>query len=207
MLVLTRRYLLSAFLFAAASLGVAVSPGAAFGQTPDQAVAFVDQSGKELIGVVNGSGTPAEKQERLRQIVDRVVDVDSVARFCLGRFWRGVAPAQQQEYLKLFHQVLLKNITSKLGDYTGVTFAVGRATPGDGTVSVATIVTRPNSAPANVEWIVSFSSGAPRIVDVIAEGTSLRLTQRSDYASYLSQNNNNVAALLDAMQKQLQRPS
>ncbi len=29
-------------------------------------------------------------------------------------------------------------------------------------------------------------SGSPKIVDVIAEGTSLRLTQRSDYASYLA---------------------
>jgi phospholipid transport system substrate-binding protein len=37
---------------------------------------------------------------------------------------------------------------------------------------------------------------------VVAEGTSLRLTQRSDYASYLSRNNNNVQALIDAMRQQ-----
>jgi phospholipid transport system substrate-binding protein len=40
---------------------------------------------------------------------------------------------------------------------------------------------------------------------VIAEGTSLRLTQRQDYASYLTRNNNNVDALINAMQQQTAR--
>jgi phospholipid transport system substrate-binding protein len=47
------------------------------------------------------------------------------------------------------------------------------------------------------------SGGSPKIVDVVAEGTSLRLTQRSDYASYLSQHGNNVDALIAAMKAQL----
>ncbi len=38
---------------------------------------------------------------------------------------------------------------------------------------------------------------------MVAEGTSLRLTQRSDYASYLSRNNNNIDALITAMQQQV----
>ena len=41
------------------------------------------------------------------------------------------------------------------------------------------------------------------MVDVIAEGTSLRLTQRSDYAAFLSHNNNNIQALIDAMKQQI----
>jgi phospholipid transport system substrate-binding protein len=63
-------------------------------------------------------------------------------------------------------------------------------------------VTRPNSAPNRVDWLVSSESGSPQIIDVIAEGTSLRLTQRNDYASYLSRNNNNIQALIDALKKQ-----
>jgi phospholipid transport system substrate-binding protein len=41
-----------------------------------------------------------------------------------------------------------------------------------------------------------------KIIDVIAEGTSLRLTQRSDYSSFLARNSNNVQALIDAMRQQ-----
>jgi len=204
---LTRRSLLTASLATVAAIGLGALPRMARAQTPAQASAFVEQAGKDLIAVVNGPGSAADKQAKLKQIVDQVVDVDAVGRFCLGRFWRTATPAEQQQYLQLFHQVLQKNVAGKLGDYQGVTFVVGRATPRDGgTVGVATVVTRPNVAPANVEWVVSSSSGSPRIVDVVAEGTSLRLTQRSDYASFLAHNNDSVQALMDAMRKQLSQP-
>ena len=36
----------------------------------------------------------------------------------------------------------------------------------------------------------------------MAEGTSLRLTQRQDYASYLSHNNDSIDALINAMRQQ-----
>jgi len=203
---LTRRTLLTASLAGAAALGPGLPPRPAHAGTPEQAAAFIEQTGKDLTGVVNGSAAKADKQTQLKSIVDRAVDVDEVARFCLGRYWRTAPPDQQQQYLALFHQVLLKNITGKLGEYQGVTFVVGRSVVRDDSVSVATVVTRPGVAPANVEWVVSNATGAPRIVDVVAEGTSLRLTQRSDYASYLAHNNNSVPALLDAMKQQLGQP-
>ena len=54
-----------------------------------------------------------------------------------------------------------------------------------------------------MQWVIGNPSGNPKIVDVIAEGTSLRLTQRSDYASYLTHNNDNIDALISAMQHQV----
>ena len=53
----------------------------------------------------------------LAGIIDADVDVDGVARFCLGRFWRTATPAQQQQYLKLFRDMLVANISAKLGEY------------------------------------------------------------------------------------------
>jgi phospholipid transport system substrate-binding protein len=54
-----------------------------------------------------------------------------------------------------------------------------------------------------VDWIINGASSSPKIIDVVAEGTSLRLTQRSDYAAYLSRNNNNIDALISAMRQQV----
>ena len=48
-------------------------------------------------------------------------------------------------------------------------------------------------------------NGQPRVVDVIAEGTSLRLTQRSEYSSVIQRNNGQVGALLQAMRGQIQQ--
>ena len=111
-------------------------------------------------------------------------------------------PQQLAEFTSLFHAVLVNNITSKIGEYRGVSFRMGEASMRGSEAYVATVVQRPNNAPTNVRWVVSTASGSPKIVDVIAEGTSLRLTQRSDYSSYLSHNGNSIDSLLSAMKRQ-----
>jgi phospholipid transport system substrate-binding protein len=69
------------------------------------------------------------------------------------------------------------------------------------------VVERPSNPPTNVDWIVSNPSSDPKVIDVVAEGTSLRLTQRQDYASYLTHNNNNIDALINAMRQQVAEAS
>jgi phospholipid transport system substrate-binding protein len=172
-------------------------------QSTDKASAFVKSTGDRLVGIVNGPGSATTKRAAMTEILDHDVDVDGIGRFCLGRFWRQATPEQQKQYLTLFHQVLVTNITSKLGEYQGVTFTMGRSKPQDEEVVVSTTVVRPNNPPTAVDWIIANPSSQPKIIDVVAEGTSLRLTQRQDYASYLTHNNNNLDALIGAMKNQV----
>lgn len=197
---LNRRFLLLA---PAATL---LTGGTARADASDAAQALVEKLSRELIGVVNGSGSGPDKQSALEKLIDRDVDIQAVARFCLGRFWRSATPDQLKAYGDLFRAVLVKNITSKVGEYQGVTMTVGKAQAREEDVLVGSVVTRPNNAPNRVDWVVSAAGGAPRIIDVIAEGTSLRLTQRSDYSAFLARNNNDVQALIDAMRKQAAQP-
>lgn len=181
-----------------------VSVQAARAQSADgRASAFVKSTGDKLVAVVNGPESDREKRARLTEIIDGAVDVDGVARFCLGRFWREASADQQQRYTELFRQVLVNNITAKLGEYRGVRFTMGRSQRRDDNAVVSTVVERPNNPPTNVDWVISNFNGDPKIIDVVAEGTSLRLTQRQDYASYLSHNNNNIDALINAMRQQV----
>jgi hypothetical protein len=53
---------------------------------------------------------------------------------------------------------------------------------------VNTIIESPNIAPFR-SIAVGDVNGQPRVVDVIAEGTSLRLTQRSEYSAVIQRNN------------------
>ena len=131
--------------------------------------------------------------------------IDEIAKFCLGRFVRTATPAQLAEYTRLFHDVLINNITGKIGEFQGVAFAPTQTTQREADILVGTLISRPNQKPNNVQWVVNQVGGQPRILDVIAEGTSLRLTQRSDYAAYLARSNNDVGALIGAMKQQIAR--
>ena len=178
-----------------------------FGARPaaaQQAMAdsFVKSFADRLVAVVNGPGSQASKQQALGPLIDASVDVPTIARFCLGRFWNTATPAQQQTYVQLFHQVLLNNISGHLGEYRGVTYSMtGSHAQGEDTL-VGTVINRPNAPSANVQWVVR-TTGTPKVLDVVAEGTSLRLTQRQDYASYLSHHGGDIDALLAALKRQL----
>ena len=163
---------------------------------------FVHNFGDTLISIVNSPGSPADKQQKLAPVIERGVDVNVIAQFCLGRFWRTATPTQRKQYVDLFHGVLINNILGHLGEYRGVTYTMTTTQDRGGDAYVGTIVHRPGQSDVNVQWVVSGDSPA-RIVDVVAEGTSLRLTQRSDYTSFLSRNNNDVDALIAAMRRQV----
>ena len=191
----TRRLLLAS---AAAAL-LAAPAARAQGVDPTE---FVRQFGNQALAIVGGPGSAADKRQRLEPLITRAVDIEGIGRFVLGRFWRTATPQQQQEFQRLFNQVLLNNIGARINEFTGVDFTMTGTTQREDGAYVGTTIRRPNQQPNNVQWVVSSDGGRPRIVDVVAEGTSLRLTQRNDYASFISRNGNQVGALLDAMRRQ-----
>jgi phospholipid transport system substrate-binding protein len=195
----TRRALLASLVVVTAA-PIGLRPARA--DDADAARELIDHLLHDLIGVVDGTGSIQDKRAALEKIVDSTVDVTAVARFCLGRFWPLATDAQRREYTELFHRVLVVSVTGKVGEYKGVSFTIGHGTPHDDEVVIPTVVTRPGNAPNKVEWLVGMASGSPKLIDVIAEGVSLRLTQRADYAAYLARNNNNVQSLIDAIRQQ-----
>lgn len=203
MLQLERRGLLGAAILLGAG---ALRPAQA--QTDSgRASAFIQTTGQQLVAAINDQTRDvAARRQRVAGVLRQAVDVEGVGRFIIGRWWRTANPQEQQEYLKLFEETLIRNLSARFGEYQGVRFSLGRTqqrTEDD--VLVNTVIERPNSAPFSLDWRVGEIGGQPKVVDVIAEGTSLRLTQRSEYSSVIQRNNGQIAALLQAMRGQIQQ--
>ena len=166
---------------------------------------FVRTLGDRLVSIVNAPGSPASKRSALQPVIDQNIAVDDIAMFCIGRFSRNASASQLTEYRTLFHSVLLNSIVGNLGSYHGVRFTVGASSPAPDGTHVETTIYRPSEAPTPVQWVITDEGGSPKVVDVVAEGTSLRQTQRGDYTSYLTRHNGDFAALLSALQRQIAR--
>lgn len=200
-MMITRRHSLALSL---AALAAPEPAHAAVGA--EAASAFIKRTGDALVAVVNGPGTARAKEAKLAAIIGGAVAVDRIGRFVLGQFWRLASPAERAQYLALFRQLIVFNITGQMNAYKGVGFSLGRAVARDASdIFVATIVTRPGQAPTDVQWDVSGAGGAMKIVDVVVAGTSLRQTQRSEYASVITRNGVRIPPLLAAMRAQLDR--
>ena len=185
--------------------GLAVA-GTARAQQIDlaRASSFIQATGQELVAAINAGLPTTQRRDRVGAILGRAVDVDGVGRFILGRFWRTATPDQQAEYLRLFQEVLIRNLSSRFGEYQGLRFLLGRSqsrTEEDALVN--TIIERQGTPAFGLDWRVAEVAGQPKVVDVIAEGTSLRLTTRSEYSSVITRGGNNVGALLTAMRQQI----
>jgi phospholipid transport system substrate-binding protein len=170
-------------------------------QPGDQAIAFVKSTTEQLVAIVNAVSSPQEKRRRLREVLDAVVDHDDIARFCLGRFWRIATPDQQKQYMTLFYDLLAAQIAGHLGEYQGVHVTMGLARTFEDTEIVITTVERPKESDVRVDWVVSTGTGTPKIVDLIAEGTSMRITQASDFTAFLARHQYNVQDLIAAMRQ------
>lgn len=203
----SRRVLGGLLMLAPAAAVLSAIPSAWAQIDINRASAFIQASGTELVNVINSPGVPLdERRQKVADILRRSVDIEGVARFVIGRFWRQASAQEQQEFLSLFEESLVRNLASRFGEYQGVRFEIGRSqSRTDDDALVSTIVTRPGTAAFNLDWRVADVNGAPRIVDLIAEGTSLRLTTRSEYSSVIQRGGGQVSSLITALKRQLGR--
>jgi phospholipid transport system substrate-binding protein len=170
-----------------------------------RATAFVNKAGQDLVNAINDQRlNQTQRRDKVASILRNAIDIEGTGRFILGRYVRQASPAELQDYLKLFDEIIIRNLSARFGEYRGVKFSLGRSqqrTEEDALVS--TLVERPNTPAFTLDWRVAEVNGQPKVVDVIAEGTSLRLTTRSEYAAVIQRNGGRVASLLEAMRGQI----
>jgi phospholipid transport system substrate-binding protein len=198
-----RRLLLSSPLLAAAALALPRPARAEMDLA--RATAFVRDAGNELVAAINDPRLDLpRRRDKVATVLRRTIDIEGTGRFILGRYTRQASAAELAEYTRLFDDIIVRNLSARFGEYRGVRFSLGRSqqrTEEDALVN--TIIERPNTPAFSLDWRVSEIGGQPRVVDVIAEGTSLRLTTRSEYAAVIQRNGGRVASLLEAMRNQI----
>lgn len=170
----------------------------------DPAALFIRDVGRQFPTVLADATTTEEKRRRLTPFIAGVVDVEAVSRFCLGRYWAVATPAQRVRYQALFLRSLVNNIANRMASYRDGLGHVVVETPvvrPDGTY-VPTRVKGSTTPEVHVSWVVETDRSPMRIVDVVAEGMSLRLAKRSDFVAFLSRHDGDVGAFLDALERQ-----
>ena len=69
-----------------------------------------------------------------------------------------------------------------------------------GRAVVSTRIQRPSGQPVDIVWHLRERLGAVRIVDVVVEGISMSLTQRSDFAAAVRTAGGDLDTFLDALE-------
>jgi phospholipid transport system substrate-binding protein len=192
-----------ALLLAAALL---VAPSAlAQGAAVAGAERFIASLGERTVAVLGQAGSDQAARARgIAAVLDETVDIERVARYVLGRHWRGASEAQRAEYVRLFRTYVLGSLSQRLGRYSGKErFVVtgGREAGEQDSLVSTEVVFADGQPPVKVDWRVREGAGRPAVIDVVVEGVSLIMTHRSDFDAIVSQRG--LDSLLEEMRARI----
>jgi phospholipid transport system substrate-binding protein len=182
-----RRTLLNGVQLALAALLLG-GRGAQAAVSAEAAQALIENVGVEVLAVLRDPALDnPQKFNRLVALLDGPIDLEIIARLILGRHWRSASEAQQAEYLELFRAFALDNLASRLHVYDGQDFEiVGAQAVNERDAVVATRVTGGSRPPLKVDWRVRERDDGDLVaIDVIVEGVSLIVTQRSEFSAVI----------------------
>lgn len=142
-----------------------------------------------LTTISNASLSKAQKQSRLENLFTGGVDIAWVGKFVMGQYWRKASNDQKSRYLKHYQTFIIRHYTSRFTDYTSGTFTItGIKDDGDNESTVSMTI-KPMSnghEPINVDYRVRKTAAGFKIFDINVEGVSMITTQRSEFASVIS---------------------
>jgi phospholipid transport system substrate-binding protein len=179
-----------------AALAGALLAGRAARAVPSAAAAeeVVKRLVEQVWQLMAERGDAAEiDHDHLLSVLDEETDLSLLGRLVLGRYWRQANPRQRTEYLQLFRRYMLQTFVQRLRHYVGTDlghsdarFQIIASRPvGERDVLVQSRVAPPTSQPLRVDWRLRERPGEPVIIDLIVEGISLLVTQRSEFAAVL----------------------
>jgi phospholipid transport system substrate-binding protein len=194
---MTRRLLLAAAGLVVAGLLLGRPAAAA----ADPAVVIANL-GNEAIQVLGKNVDPNLRVTRFRQLFQQDFNVPEISRFVLGRYWRLATPQQQQEFIRLFTSYIAFVYANQLAEYNGERLRVtGSRRAPDGELVASEIIRSDGRPPAQVEWLLTPENGAYKINDVIIEGISMAVTQRSEFAAVIQRNGGQLEGLIAALRQ------
>ena len=201
---MTRRFLMTALLLLIVMASLAVSPTA----VAADARVFMSEMWNRAVETLSKKLPQTERLARFRELFEADFDGPGIARFVLGRYWRSASPQEQQEFLKLFDDYVVFVYGTRLANFNGESFKVrGSRTEESGVIVSSDIISPGGEAPIKIDWRLVTDNGAFKINDIIIEGISMMVTQRSEFASVIQRHVGQLSGLLELMREKTKTAS
>ena len=145
-----------------------------------------------------------QKEAFVEEVALENVDINALGLYTLGELRKSASESDISDYQKSFEKYFLKSLTSRLTDYSESEFEVlGEDKKSSNYTIVNSKVSPTDGGPEiKIDWrIYTKNPDKPLIRDLIVEGLSLARTQKEEFASILSSNNNDIRILIGKLQE------
>jgi phospholipid transport system substrate-binding protein len=191
---------INAFVFVAVTLITTSS----FSYSSDPKTFITELVGDAITTLSDKNISIAKKNKKIETIALENVDIEALSMYTLGPIRKTLDQSTLEKYKNLFEKYFLKSLTSRLTDYSSQKFEVLKSEQKSETYTIVSskIAESPSQPEIRIDWRVYTKDPAkPLIRDLIVEGLSLAKTQKEEFASILSSNNNNINILFAKLEE------
>lgn len=176
------------------------------------ATAFVDNVASRGFNTIKdkraGKLTAEQAKVKFRKILNDAFDVQTIARFTLGRYWRVATPAEQKEFTGLIQTAILDKYADRVLSYSGDGYNMKDTKAiNDKDYAVEMNIKRDAGAAVDFTWRLRRFGNEFKVIDMSVEGISMSVTHRADFASIIERNGGKVQALINALKNKDTLPS
>ena len=122
-----------------------------------------------------------DRRAAVRKIANDIFDFSETARRSLGRHWQGRTPAERDEFVQLFSDLLERSYIGKIETYGGEKIQYnGDTTEGDQAKVQTKLVTK-GGGEIPIEYRMHKAGDRWLVYDVVIEGVSLVANYRTQF--------------------------
>ncbi len=180
---MTRRF---ALVVLTAVLALLIARDAAAGPPTDQLRRSIDLVLKILSdGDLKTEAKTAQRRVMIRTVANEIFDFGEISQRSLGRHWQARSPAEREEFIRLFGDLLEHSYITKIEGYSGekILYA-GELADGDVATVKTRIVTKQGTE-IPVDYRMFRNGERWRAYDVAIEGVSLVANYRTQFNSII----------------------
>jgi len=172
----------------------------AFSISPD---VFIQSTVNRASSLLSKDISKDEKMNQLKIIAKETVDIRAIGFYSLGSARNNLNEMQNKTYSDLFEEYFLKSFSSRLAEYTNPEIEVKNkeVLSENYTIVNSVLVSTDERPEVNINWrVYTKNRDNPLIRDLIIEGLSLARTQKEEFSSILSSNDDDINALFKVLE-------
>ena len=166
---------------------------------------FVNELVSEAISKLADKNLNKEQKSNfIEKVALENVDINALGLYTLGELRKSSNKDDISNYQKSFEKYFLKSLTSRLTDYSSSKFEILGDDKKSANYTIVNSKVTPNDGgpEIKIDWrVYTKNPEKPLIRDLIVEGLSLARTQKEEFSSILSSNNNDIKILISKLEE------
>ena len=165
---------------------------------------FVQSTVNRASKILSENISKEEKINKLKLIAKETVDIKGIGFYTLGSARKSLDESNKKKYSQLFENYFLKSFSSRLAEYTNPEIDVQSKEVLSANYTIVNSILKGTSErpEVKIDWrIYTKKKDKPLIRDLIVEGLKLARTQKEEFSSILSSNDNDINALFKKLEE------